>query len=116
MRLADAKREKVLKAFKYFLQKFKKILFIIKIWKKNQILADRAKSSSTKKRQGSLNGTQTRLNGTFDSGSELQNNSRGSSGYRAGSGQINGSFTKNEKRYNDEEEEHRQKILNRVIF
>jgi hypothetical protein len=87
------------------------ILFLLK-----KILADRAKSSSTKKRQGSLNGTQTRLNGTFDSGSELQNNSRGSSGYRAGSGQINGSFTKNEKRYNDEEEEHRQKILNRVTF
>jgi hypothetical protein len=45
----------------------------------------------------------------------LQNNSRGSSGYRAGSGQVNGSFTKNEKRYTEEEEEHRQKILNRVI-
>jgi hypothetical protein len=45
----------------------------------------------------------------------LQNNSRGSSGYRAGSGQVNGSFTKNEKRYTEEEEEQRQKILNRVI-
>ena len=45
----------------------------------------------------------------------MQNNSRGSSGYRAGSGQVNGSFTKNEKRYTEEEEEQRQKILNRVI-
>ena len=76
-----------------------------------QILADRAKSSSNKKRQGSFSGT--KLN---DSGSEMQNNSRGSSGYRGGSGQINGSFQKNERTNNEQEEEQRQKILNRVIF
>ena len=77
-----------------------------------KILADRAKSSTAKKRQGS----HTKLNGTLDS--DMQNGSRGSSGYRQGSGQINGSFQKNERpNYeDDDDEERRQKILNRVIF
>lgn len=86
MRLADAKREK--------------------------ILADRAKTSAKPKRQGSFNGT-NKLNGTYDSGSEMQNNSRGSSGYRGGSGQINEPLNKNERQFTDQEEEQRQKILNR---
>ena len=76
-----------------------------------KILADRAKSSTVKKRQGS----HTKLNGTLDN--EMQNGSRGSSGYRQGSGQINGSFQKNERpnHEEDDDEERRQKILNRVI-
>lgn len=89
MRLADAKRER--------------------------ILADRAKSSRGKNKN--QNNANSRQDGSLN-GSDFQTNSRSSSGYRAGSGQVNDSFQKNNnnsngKLYDEEEEERKQRILNR---